>query len=411
MTTQLLARNQQQVLQSLTAIGIEYVLLREAVGIGDLDLLVPARDVHRVADVLVPLGILPAPSEHHWPHLLFVGYFPDIADSRTESANGVHVVVDVLNRFVVRGLPLGGSDLVERVLAERVVDENDIPRAAPADAVWINFLSTLLHESRPGLDRPYPVLQTDTAIAQALDTLYGSGTSELISSWAASGKFDAARDHLLAIGARRPPSDVVGRLGALWSGRLGLGRDGAHLTGVRVVLLGPDGAGKSTLSRGLVRALPLPVHEIYMGVFRVNTWHRVSRYLPGAGLATRLTGLLWRSAKAQWYTRRGHVVVFDRYTYDAGLKPGSKGIRSRFSYYMIESSVRPPDLAIVLDAPGEVMFERKQEHDVATLEQRRHWYADIAATLPNAVVIDATQPPDQVLHQAVDAVWRTICKR
>jgi thymidylate kinase len=78
---------------------------------------------------------------------------------------------------------------------------------------------------------------------------------------------------------------------------------------------------------------------------------------------------------------------------------------------MIESSLRPPDLVIVLDAPGEVMFERKQEHDVATLEQRRHWYADIATNLPNAVVIDATQPPDQVLRQAVDAVWRTICKR
>jgi thymidylate kinase len=408
MTVQLVALNKLRLLESLVAAGVDYVLLRGGFGVGDLDLLVHPGQTRRAANVLAQLGVVRAPSEHHWPHLLFVGYLPEAVDMATASGNKVHVVVDILDRLVVRGLLLGGPDLVDRVLNARIVDENGIPRPAPADAAWIDFLSALLRKSGSSLAPPYPVLGLETTIPRALDKFHGSGTAVAVSDWVARGSMDVARNHLQALAARRSPPDAVARLIALWSGRLGLGAHRAHSTGVRVVLLGPDGAGKSTLSRGLVDALPLPVHEIYMGVFRVTTWHRISRYLPGAGLATRLTDLLWRSTKAQWYARRGHVVVFDRYTYDAGLKPGSKGFRSRFSYYMIESSIRAPDLVIILDVPGAVMFARKGEHDVATLETRRQWYTDIAASLPNAVIIDGTQPPEIVIEEAVDAIWRAV---
>jgi thymidylate kinase len=175
-----------------------------------------------------------------------------------------------------------------------------------------------------------------------------------------------------------------------------------------VVLLGPDGAGKSTLSRGLKQALPLPVHEVYMGVFRMDGWQKITRLVPGLGLASRLARLRWRAGKAGYYTRRGHVVVFDRYTYDAGLRPGKRGLRARMSYFFLERALPDPDVVLVLDCPGEVMFARKREHDVETLEERRGWYLAMAESLPNAVVIDATLPADRVLAQARAAVWRAL---
>jgi thymidylate kinase len=181
---------------------------------------------------------------------------------------------------------------------------------------------------------------------------------------------------------------------------------GRRRRGLRVVLLGPDGAGKSTLSRGLAGSLGVPVDEIYMGVFGVGgRWQRICRYLPGAGMVTRVLRLWWRSARAGAAVRRGHVVVFDRYTYDAGLRPGTRDLRSRISYWATERAVPAPDVAVILDAPGELMFARKQEHDIETLEQRRQWYLRLAGELPPSVevlVVDASKPADEVL-----AVTRT----
>ena len=405
--TRVLVRHQHRVLTCLDEAGVDYVVLRGSLGGGDLDLLVRSVQVRLLTATVARLGIIPAPSEHHWPHRLLVGYLPTTQPADAE-AGGVHVVVDVLDRLVVRGLVLGGPALTAAIVAARVF-EDGVARPAAADAAWIEALSALLGPSNSPVADTARTLDPASPVAQAVDDRHGPGTAVRLASWLAENRVEAARGLLRRVRARREPAgDRLARSATRWAGRLRRQHVGRSSTGVRVVLLGPDGAGKSTLSQGLVDALPLPVHEIYMGVFRLNRWHRISRYLPGTGLTTRVIGLTWRSAKAQWYARRGHVVVFDRYTYDAGLRPGARGFRSRVSYFMIERSVRAPDVVIVLDAPGEVMFERKREHDISTLEQRRGWYLDIASTLPNAVVVDATQPPAVVLQQAVNAVWRTI---
>jgi thymidylate kinase len=171
-------------------------------------------------------------------------------------------------------------------------------------------------------------------------------------------------------------------------------------------LLGPDGAGKSTLAEGLRRVLPVPVRIVYMGVFRTDTAQHLWRRVPGAGLLLRVSRLWWRSTVARYHRARGAVVVFDRYVFDAKLRPGPKSPRSRASYWVIERACPAPDLVLLLDAPGAVMFERKGEHDVTTLEQRRGWYLDLVSKLPQGQVIDATLPPSGVLEAAVTAVWK-----
>src|SRR5207244_2333560 len=53
-----------------------------------------------------------------------------------------------------------------------------------------------------------------------------------------------------------------------------LGSAGTVGTGMSIVILGPDGAGKTTLAQGLAASVPLPSRQVYMGVWRDYPWDR-----------------------------------------------------------------------------------------------------------------------------------------
>jgi thymidylate kinase len=397
-TEQVLAKAQQhrRVLDALTAANIRHALLRGDPGSGDdLDLLVHPADAGRAGQVLASAGLRAAPSEHHWPHRLFV-----------DRRDGVDVVVDVLDRLVVRTALLGGPNVAARLVEGAVTDADGVRRPAPAEAAWVLLVHATLKGTPVDSTRATVELLADSAVvARAVDAALGRGAAAKIRTALAEGRGDDVTRLVQPLGKRPwPATDRARRAVALWRGRL----PGGVPAGVRVVLLGPDGAGKSTLSNGLRQTLPLPVHEIYMGVFRMDNWQKVTRLVPGLGLVSRLSRLRWRAGKAGYFCRRGHVVVFDRYTYDAGLRPGKRGLRARMSYFFLERALPDPDVVLVLDCPGEVMFARKHEHDVETLEERRGWYLAMAADLPNAVVIDATMPRERVLEEAQAAVWRVL---
>jgi thymidylate kinase len=399
-TEQVLARVHQhrRVLDSLTASGIRHALLRGDPGSGDdLDLVVHPADADRVGRVLAAGGLRPAPSEHHWPHRLYVGRY-----------EGVDVVVDVLDRLMIRTALLGGPEVVARLVEGAAPDADGVHRLAPAEAAWVQLVHATLKGTPVDATRATVGLLGETAIvARTLDQALGAGTAVKIRTALVEGRGSDAVQLVQPLERHSWPSPERARRAMVrWRGRLP-GAGGVP-AGVRVVLLGPDGAGKSTLSNGLKRTLPLPVHEIYMGVFRMDNWQKITRLVPGLGLVSRLSRLWWRSSKAGYFCRRGHVVVFDRYTYDAGLRPGKRGLRARMSYFFLERALPDPDVVLVLDCPGEVMFARKHEHDVETLEERRGWYLAMAADLPNAVVIDATLPAERVLAEARVAVWRAL---
>jgi thymidylate kinase len=180
---------------------------------------------------------------------------------------------------------------------------------------------------------------------------------------------------------------------------------GPRRTGLTVALLGPDGAGKSSVADALIRHLPFRVVSIYMG--RARTSSRGRRGSIASGLLRQ-----WRRhLSATFHRLRGRIVLFDRYTYDALLPPRHPTPARIARRWVFAHAVPAPDLVVLLDAPAELMWQRKGEHPQDLLEQRRRDYLDLRVRLPEMVVVDAAQDLDAVRRDVTSAIWAAYRRR
>ena len=228
-----------------------------------------------------------------------------------------------------------------------------------------------------------------------------------------------------------------------------------------VALVGPDGAGKSTIGARLQEAdLPRPVKTIYMGVNleasslmlpttrlllaakkargsrpdmvasslrdvepvesaagsdgpapkQSATASLKSSVREGARLGVWMTEEWLRQLVAAVYSRRGYIVVFDRHFFvdyyhaDVADRPVRRGAVRRMHGWMLERVYPKPDLVIMLDAPAEVLYARKPEATVEWLEQRRKQYLELASEVPEFVVVDVDRPLEAAVSDTVEAI-------
>jgi len=215
-----------------------------------------------------------------------------------------------------------------------------------------------------------------------------------------------------------------------------------------VAIIGADGAGKSTICKLLIERSTLSLKYVYMGVnmeassdmlpttrlvlaikklrgrrpdatFRRSTAERSKSSGFSATIKSCLRLVFWTSE--EWYRQliawrhqnRGFIAVFDRhffadyFAYDIEPKRNTLPFANRLHGYMLEKIYPKPSLFILLKAPPEVLYARKQEGSIEFLKDRQEQYMKIRDHVDRFEIVDATQPLDDVVH-SIDVLIRQI---
>lgn len=215
--------------------------------------------------------------------------------------------------------------------------------------------------------------------------------------------------------------------------------------GLAIAFVGPDGSGKSTLTKAIAQWLSREIAVIttYGGSGKGSA-STSRRLLQRAGAMTRprngggepagvrlLGKLVWvltlSRERRRWgsQVRRarnlGMIVLSDRLpqTQFAGLNDGPRyghwlespswlrrTVAKREQATFREATIVPPDVIVRLHVPVEVATQRKPDTPLDQLRRKIEIVAQLRFPPPTRVVeIDAAQPLDQVLQDVKQAVW------
>ncbi len=219
-----------------------------------------------------------------------------------------------------------------------------------------------------------------------------------------------------------------------------------------VSLIGPDGVGKTTIAKLLEKSYPRPLKYLYMGgnaeasnymLPTTRWWENRKRKQNTPAIATSNTQVsqpAQKSGKPKWLTlttrfirkslgftnrileewyrqfiafsflRRGYIVVFDRhfiydYYHDNVLPDeNQQSIKRKLHGLLLKHTLVEPDLVICLDAPGEVVFNRKGEFTPEFLEIRRNQYLSLETNIRNFAVVNANRDLKLVVQDVTDCI-------
>lgn len=193
-----------------------------------------------------------------------------------------------------------------------------------------------------------------------------------------------------------------------------------------IVLLGPDGSGKSSLIQGIRERLKPVFREMYFFHLRfpllpnrsekstsVTEPHAQVEYSPLKSIC-KILYFIVRYQVGYWLHYRlirspNILIAFDRYYHDLMVDP--KRFRYGAPLWLAEKAfalIPKPHAVILLDAPAEVLQARKQEVPFAETERQRFTYLKLVESIPTGYVVDAALPLEQVIER-VEMIVRTVC--
>jgi thymidylate kinase len=402
--------------RALDQAGLRWCLLRPPSDrlrpTGDVDLLVHPLDRGSLFGVLGPLGFARVPDAGS-PDTFFLSYDQDtdcwllLQFATRLSFSGDRVLpsqasVDALGRRTREGDAwwLRPEDEFWTTLAHVCLDKDHVPVGSRAR------LAALAREAAPEG-------AVQRALAPHLPDGWGSGKAVdavLDQSWTDLDTF--AQDWRAAWPARRRLA--LHRAGVERTVRLARGLlNPWRRRGPSVALLGPDGAGKSSLAAGLAAHAHFPTRTYYMDVKEEDLRRAAAVGIPGLTFAVYITELWRRLLRARLRQARGEVVLFDRYFYDVlnGADQPAPTRSTAVARWVHTHLLPATTLGVVLDVPGELAYARKGERSVADLEEERARWLALARRLPHFRVVDATQPAEVVRRQVTAAIWAEYARR
>jgi thymidylate kinase len=199
---------------------------------------------------------------------------------------------------------------------------------------------------------------------------------------------------------------------------------------LKIVVLGPDGAGKSSVIHGLLDKFALDGCDVKMRHLKpflfipkrgepgaiVNDPHGRP---PRSALLSIAKILVW--LLEEWYVncfqdRNETLFIYDRYYHDLLIDP------KRYRYggpqwiaIIVGKLIPQPRLWVLLDAPAQVLQARKQEVPLKETARQRQAYLAFVRDQNSYRIIDASQLLDKMIadteHAIIDAMSGGKCNR
>ncbi len=205
-------------------------------------------------------------------------------------------------------------------------------------------------------------------------------------------------------------------------------------TGLVLLIVGPDGVGKSTLASALGRTAPGKFRRVYRRHLGPGLLPPPARLLgrrpsdgadPHAkpesgkiGAAARFA-YLWADALLGWLPRmavpraRSSLVILERGWFDLAVDPRRYRLPPRPGAVNAFGRLLPrPDLVLLLDAGADLVNARKDELEVGEIErQLREWRALLPRAGRRVHRLDATGSPEDLLEQARELIHQELESR
>ncbi len=386
--------------QLLDGLPSRWCLLREAdtSGPGEIeyDILVDG-DGGAVRRYLRASGARPVRSWGRRPHRQFSWWDP--SEDRPIRLD----LVDELGFGAMRELRVPARDIV----LDGVTIRNGWPRPDHSNEQWLALFHALLdrdHLRRSDHVRLGPwraTIDDDVALTLPRSLRTEIDTAARSRDWAA---LEARRETIRTALARRQP--VASAMRRRWraSMRRSTKLQRAILRpGVRIALLGPDGAGKSTTIDSLIRS-GVVESSVYLGVAPAGSRQRSA--IPGMALlrTTRRLWGAWLSASVR--RRRGQDVALDRHPSEAMIGPPTSKRTTMTRRWILAHVLPSAEVVVVLMAPAEVLHQRKPEHELEDVVARRARYVELARR-HGYPLIETTEEPGSVITEIRRVIHRT----
>jgi thymidylate kinase len=177
--------------------------------------------------------------------------------------------------------------------------------------------------------------------------------------------------------------------------------------GLWIAVFGPDGVGKSAVIEGLEKQLA----PAFQGISRFHFRPQFRRSCqvrppitephgkPARGVIISLLKLIYWLADCWWgflstiVPRKlaGQLVIYDRYLPDILVDPVRYRLpvaNNRFAAWLVTFAPRP-DLCVLLDAPADVVHQRKGELPLLESRRQRIAYMKLFEGLPCKLLVNA----------------------